>query len=94
MQLNQIIRRARLVTQREDMGDEVRQMLNARLDEWLRRTRSPSSQLTYSNKRGAQIKLLNDPQERLADWQIFTCLNSMRDVESTGSPHFGRLSNG
>ena len=80
--LNQIIRRARLVTQREDMGDEVRQMLNARLDEWLRRTRSPSSQLTYSNKRDAQIKLLNDPQERLADWQIFTCLNSMRDVEA------------
>jgi hypothetical protein len=80
--LNWIIRRAKLVTQRDDMGDEVLRMLNARLDEWLRQTRLPASQLTYSSKRGAQVKLLNDPQERMADWQIFTCLNSMRDVEA------------
>jgi hypothetical protein len=57
-------------------------MLNARLDEWLRQTRLPSSQLTYTSKRGAQIKLLSTPQEREGDWQVFTSLNSMRDVEA------------
>lgn len=76
-----LVRRAKLVTQREDVGDEVQRLLNARLDEWLRRTRSSFSELSYTTKRGVQIKLLSDPQEHMPDWQIFTCLNSMRDVE-------------
>ncbi len=77
-----IVRRAGLVTQRQEVADLVRTMLYARLDEWLRQTRLPSSQLTYTSKRGAQIKLLSTPQEREGDWQVFTSLNSMRDVES------------
>ncbi len=77
-----IVRRAGLVSQRQEVADLVRTMLNARLDEWLRQTRLPSSQLTYTSKRGAQIKLLSTPQEREGDWQVFTCLNSMRDVEA------------
>lgn len=77
-----IVRRAGLVSQRQEVADLVRTMLNARLDEWLRQTRLPSSQLTYTSKRGAQIKLLSTPQEREGDWQVFTSLNSMRDVEA------------
>ena len=77
-----IVRRAGLVSQRQEVADLVRTMLNARLDEWLRQTRLPSSKLTYTSKRGAQIKLLSTPQEREGDWQMFTCLNSMRDVEA------------
>jgi len=60
----------------------VSKMLNARLDEWLRQTRLPSSQLTYSTKRGALIPLLTRPEDRDGDWKIFTTLNSMRDVEA------------
>lgn len=80
--INWIVRRAEMVTERRDVADLVKTMLDARLDEWLRQTRLPSSQLTYTSKRGAQIKLLSASQEREGDWQIFTSLNSMRDVET------------
>ncbi|MBN8595643.1 MAG: DISARM system helicase DrmA [Anaerolineae bacterium] len=77
-----IIRRAGMVTERQDVADLVRTMLERRLDEWLRKTRLPSSQLTYTSKRGAQIKLLSSPEESDSLWQPFTSLNSMRDVET------------
>jgi len=77
-----LILRAAQITQRQDVADEVSAMLNARLDEWLRQTRLPSSKLTYSTKRGALIPLLTRPEDRDGDWKIFTTLNSMRDVEA------------
>lgn len=77
-----LTRRAGLITERQEVADEVSRMLNARLDEWLRQTRIPSSQLTYSTKRGALIPLLTRPEDRDGDWKIFTTLNSMRDVEA------------
>ena len=80
--MSEIIRRGKLVTEREVIGDEVERMLKARLDEWLRQSRSSSSDLTYHTKRGTQINLLNDPQDHSENWGIFTCLNSMRDVEA------------
>jgi hypothetical protein len=80
--INWIVQRASNVTQRREVADLVKTMLDSRLDEWLRKTRLPASQLTYSSKRGAQIKLLSSPQENEGDWQPFTSLNSMRDVES------------
>jgi hypothetical protein len=77
-----IVRRAGAVSGRQEVADLVRTMLNERLDEWLRQARLPASQLTYASKRDAQIKLLSAPQEREGAWQMFTCLNSMRDVEA------------
>lgn len=76
-----ILHRAGRATGRQDTVDHVRALLLACKDEWLRQTRLPAAQLTYASKRGAQIKLLSAPQEHAGDRQIFTILNSMRDVE-------------
>ena len=76
-----ILQRAGRATGRQDTVDHVNALLMACKDEWLRQTRIPAAQLTYASKRGAQIKLLSAPQEHAGDRQIFTALNSMRDVE-------------
>jgi hypothetical protein len=80
--ISMLVHRAGMVTGRNDVAMDVQKLLDTRLDEWLRQTRLPASQLTYTTKRGANIKLLKTPQERDGDWQPFTCLNSMRDVEA------------
>ncbi|MBK8027670.1 MAG: hypothetical protein IPK19_41395 [Chloroflexi bacterium] len=88
-----LTRRAGLITERQEVADDVHNMLNARLDEWIYRSRLPSH-LTYSTKRGDRIPLLTRPEDRDGDWRIFTTLNSMRDVERAYPPHSGRLPNG
>jgi hypothetical protein len=77
-----IVNRAEMVTGRHEVGEEVRHMLDARIDEWLRQTHLPGSQLTYSTKRGTSIKLLTDPNEPGSAQSLFLTLNSMRDVEA------------
>lgn len=77
-----IVNRAGMVTGRQDAADDVRARLESLIDEWLRQARLPGSQLTYSTKRGATIKLLTTPDEKDGDWKPFTALNSMRDVET------------
>jgi len=77
-----IVNRAGMVTGRQDVADDVRVRLESLIDEWLRQARLPGSQLTYTTKRGATIKLLTTPQEKDGDWRPFTALNSMRDVEA------------
>lgn len=79
--ITQILKRAGRATGRQDTVDHVRSLLTACKDEWLSKTRIEATQLTYTSKRGAQIKLLSAPQEQGGERQIFTALNSMRDVE-------------
>ena len=62
--------------------NHVRQYLQMRIDEWLstiRNTRAPAV-LGYATRKGSEIiPLLQKPEEE--DWESFTCLNSLRDVE-------------
>lgn len=60
----------------------IRDMLDRRRDEWLRRVRNQvDHKLGYRSEGGATVGLLEYPGER--DWEMFTCLNSLRDVEGT-----------
>ncbi len=83
MALEEICRRVGLVNASREDGDEVLQMLNARLDQWLATARDRQKGggiLGYKTARdGRTLGLLKQPTEE--DWHPFTCLNSLRDVE-------------
>ena len=80
--LDAIIRRAGLVNASRDTEAQVRQELDALLDQWLARaatTRSPGI-LGYKPKKDSlTVPLLNAAEGGGRD--PFTCLNSLRDVE-------------
>jgi hypothetical protein len=64
-------------------GAQVREAITTRLDHWAARmSHLVGARLGYDNQRdGATVALLQKPSE--LDWGLFTCLNSMRDVEPT-----------
>ena len=78
---------ARIVERAAHIGgnsraDLVEQGLAARLDEWQARIPEHGAHLGYREQRdGVTVGLLRRPG--LADWDTFTCLNSLRDVEPT-----------
>lgn len=81
-----IVHRASEVNGDKEAGVEVRRMLERRLDEW--RTRADNlaggARLGYKKKNdGVTRELLHVPS--LGEWDNFTCLNSLRDVEPTVS---------
>jgi hypothetical protein len=60
----------------------IRQMLMARRDYWLARVHNQTDhRLGYRDDTNAVIGLLQQPGQ--ATWELFTCLNSLRDVEGT-----------
>jgi hypothetical protein len=60
----------------------IKEMLNRRRDEWLRRVHNQRDhKLCYRSEGGATVGLLEQASEK--DWELFTCLNSLRDVEGT-----------
>ena len=65
------------------MRDEVERLLEQRLDAWTRGARQSAvqgSRLGYEKRMdGATVGLLQ-PAET-GRWDLFTCLNSLRDVE-------------
>ncbi|MGB0384707.1 MAG: DISARM system helicase DrmA [Ardenticatenaceae bacterium] len=67
-----------------DMQESIKRELDARLDEWLsriNRTVSPA-RLGYEGKRDGQtLGLLQNPSP--SNWTLFTCANSLRNVEPT-----------
>ncbi len=83
--LQALARRAGLVTGSDCVGDQVRQLIEERLDEWLAQTEVQSSgailgyQVQGKAGGGRIISLLKKPTDE--DWDTFTCLNSLRDVE-------------
>lgn len=83
--IDTISRRAALVLNDQNARDEISQLLASRLDEWLARAKSESGgHLAYKGKRdGTSVPLLQQPSE--SGWEVFTCLNSLRDVEPTAS---------
>lgn len=77
-----IAARAALVTNNQEVGELVRQELQARVDAWLNEAGRTSGGrvLGYRDRKdGKTIGLLRYPD--LREWNLFTCLNSLRDVE-------------
>ena len=80
--LHEISRRACLVTGSNQAEDQVRRLLDVRLDQWLSRAQAVTGGaiLGYSPRKDGRTRgLLKKPTED--DWHLFTCLNSLRDVE-------------
>lgn len=60
----------------------IKDMLDRRRDEWLSRVHNQKDhRLGYKPEGGATVGLLEQAGEN--DWEMFTCLNSLRDVEGT-----------
>ncbi len=81
-----IVRRAEEVTGSKDVGEDVRAMLTRRLDEWRARADAlvGGGRLGYKDRKdGVTRGLLRPPGP--GEWDDFTCLNSLRDVEPTVS---------
>ncbi len=73
--------RGAAVTDKAAVREDVRKMLAKRRDEWLTRTRRARDHKLGYRDDGDVVGLLQ--QARGQDWQLFTCLNSLRDVEPT-----------
>ena len=57
-------------------------MLDQRRDNWLSRVHNQKDHhLTYKSEGGATVGLLEEASDK--GWDMFTCLNSLRDVEGT-----------
>lgn len=79
---DRIVRRAENATDDATIGGLVRQMLEQRRDYWLSRIHNATDhRLGYQDERQGVVGLLEQPG--MNDWEIFTCLNSLRDVEGT-----------
>jgi len=77
-----IVRRSELTSEHPERPDVVRAELNERLDQWLREAarREGGRRLGYQSARDSlTVNLLQQPS--LENWQLFTCLQSLRDVE-------------
>jgi Helicase conserved C-terminal domain len=69
-------------THDKDVEVRIKDMLARRRDEWLQRVHNQKDhKLEYKPSGGATVGLLEQPGEN--DWEMFTCLNSLRDVEGT-----------
>jgi hypothetical protein len=79
--IEELRERAGQVTERNEVADEVRRRVEARIDGWLaRRDALSTATLGYQAGRGDRtVPLLRHPTEQ--EWDDFTCLNSLRDVE-------------
>jgi hypothetical protein len=79
--LEDISRRAGLIEGKAAVESEVRRELEDRLDQWLAQAQKPApARLGYQRQQDSlTLNLLYTPEER--DWDDFTCLNSLRDVE-------------
>ncbi|MBI5527015.1 MAG: helicase [Deltaproteobacteria bacterium] len=78
-----IYRRVEGVVQVKAVADDIRARLENRLDEWLAEAAAVrGSLLGYRMTRdGSTRELLK--KAGVGDWELFTCLNSLRDVEPT-----------
>lgn len=78
-----IVNRIKRIEGSDSLGEEVRQGLKQRLDEWMTiRQRTPT--LSFKGKRdGVTVNLLESAES--GNWDTFTCLNSLRDVEESSS---------
>ncbi len=79
-----ILARAGMLTASHADLDLVEDALEARIDGWESRRRNlTGARLSYRQRDGTTVPLLQSPEQ--GDWELFTCLNSLRDVESTAN---------
>lgn len=72
--------RAGQVTASSATAGEVQAAIKKRIDEWLHLVGRGTGQLGYKGEKDSlTLGLLKHPEEE--DWDLFTCLNSLRDVE-------------
>lgn len=77
-----LIERGGDATHDPSVAAQVKDMLDRRRDEWLRRVHNQRDhKLGYKPEGGSTVGLLE--QASTGDWELFTCLNSLRDVEGT-----------
>jgi hypothetical protein len=82
--VDRIAARSEEVTGSKAEGDRVRRMLQARIDTWLKRAqpKAGGARLGYQAERdGLTLGLLE--RAGVGEWDDFTCLGSLRDVEPT-----------
>ena len=80
--IERIIARAQQALGDPSVGTLVRQMLMERRDYWLSRVHNQTDhRLGYKDDTNGVVGLLKQPGP--SDWEKFTCLNSLRDVEGT-----------
>lgn len=80
--MNRVAARAALAMDDPSVGTLTRQMLDERRDYWLARVRKQTDhRLGYRDAKEAIVGLLKQPGP--TGWELFTCLNSLRDVEGT-----------
>ena len=80
--IDRIMARAEQAMGDPSVGTLVRQMLLERRDNWLARVRNQTDhRLGYRDDTQGVVGLLQQPGP--GDWELFTCLNSLRDVEGT-----------
>lgn len=77
-----LTRRGGNATHDPAVASRIKEMLDRRRDEWLRRVHNQKDhRLGYKSEGGATVGLLEQPSD--GKWEMFTCLNSLRDVEGT-----------
>jgi len=76
-----IQKRAESITSDIEAGALVNDMLEERVDNWINNANNPPAHLTYSTKKGKFLPLISSPDKQ--NRSLFTCLNSLRDVEQT-----------
>jgi len=80
--IDRIVARAELAMDDTLVGAKVREMLVKRRDEWLARVRKQTDhRLGYRGDKDAVVGLLQEAEP--GSWDLWTCLNSLRDVEGT-----------
>jgi len=78
----QLESRSENATQDAAVAQRMKDMLDRRRDEWLRRVHNQKDhRLGYKPEGGATVGLLEHASDK--DWELFTCLDSLRDVEGT-----------
>lgn len=80
--IDRLVARAENALHDPSVGALVRQMVMERRDHWLARVRSQTDfRLGYRDDTNGIVGLLK--QAGVTGWELFTCLNSLRDVEGT-----------
>ena len=80
--IDRIVARAELAMDDALIGAKVRAMLIKRRDEWLARVHKQTDhRLGYRGDKDAVVALLQEAEP--GSWELWTCLNSLRDVEGT-----------
>ena len=80
--VDRIVARAEQALGDPSVGTLVRQMLMERRDHWLARVHKQTDhRLGYRDEAKGIVGLLKQPGP--GDWELFTCLNSLRDVEGS-----------